>query len=99
MFTLSSFLVSLQDTTTKTSVYNSPPFSLKKIENPAAVYYDNYSELYSDGESIEKHGPFVVQTPALGLGGLKNPETAGAYREVIVKDGKLQSFKVKYLNR
>jgi len=89
----------LEDPTTKTRVYNSPPFSLKKIENPAAVYYDNYSELYSDGESIEKHGPFVVQTPALGLGGLKNPETAGAYREVIVKDGKLQSFKVKYLNR
>jgi Icc-related predicted phosphoesterase len=89
----------LEDPETKTRVYDSPPFSLKKIENPAAVYYDNYSELYSDAESIEKNGPFVVQTPALGLGGYKNPETAGAYREVIIKDGKLHSFKVKYINR
>ena len=89
----------LEDPETKTRVYDSPPFSLKKIENPAAVYYDNYSELYSDAESIEKHGPFVVQTPALGLGGYKNPETAGAYREVIIKNGKLHSFKVKYINR
>jgi hypothetical protein len=89
----------LEDPITKTRVYVSPPFSLKKIENPAAVFYDNYSELYTDAESIEKYGPFVVQTPALGLGGYKNPETAGAYREVIVKDGKLYSFKVKYINR
>jgi Icc-related predicted phosphoesterase len=89
----------LEDPATKTRVYDSPPFSLKKIENPAAVYYDNYSEIYTDAESIEKHGPFVVQTPALGLGGYKNLDTAGAYREVIVKDGKLQSFKVKYINR
>jgi len=89
----------LEDPITKTRVYDSPPFSLKKIENPAAVFYDNYSELYTDAESIEKYGPFVVQTPALGLGGYKNPETAGAYREVIVKDGKLHSFKVKYINR
>lgn len=89
----------LEDPETKTRVYDSPPFSLKKIENPAAVYYDNYSELYSDAESIEKHGPFVVQTPALGLGGYKNPETAGAYREVIIKEGKLHSFKVKYIHR
>ncbi len=89
----------LEDPETKSRVYDSPPFSLKKIENPAAVYYDNYSELYTDAESIEKHGPFVVQTPALGLGGYKNLETAGAYREIIIKKGKLHSFKVKYINR
>jgi Icc-related predicted phosphoesterase len=89
----------LEDSETKTRVYDSPPFSLKKIENPAAVYYDIYSELYTDTESIEKHGPFIVQTPALGLGGYKNPKTAGAYREVVIKDGKVHSFKVKYINR
>jgi hypothetical protein len=89
----------LEDPETKTRVYDSPPFSLKKIENPAAVYYDIYSELYTDAESIEKHGPYIVQTPALGLGGYKNPETAGAYREVIIKDGKVDSFRVKYINR
>jgi Icc-related predicted phosphoesterase len=89
----------LEDPETKTRVYDSPPFSLKKIENPAAVYYDIYSELYTDAESIEKHGPFIVQTPALGLGGYKNLETAGAYRVITFKDGKVDSFKVKYINR
>ncbi|MFW9940096.1 MAG: metallophosphoesterase [Candidatus Thorarchaeota archaeon] len=89
----------LEDPETKTKVYDSPPFSLKKIENPAAVYYDLYSELYTDAESIEKHGPYIVQTPALGLGGYKNHETAGAYREVIIRDGKVDSFRVKYINR
>jgi len=89
----------LEDPEIKTKVYDSPPFSLKKIENPAAVYYDIYSELYTDAESIEKHGPFIVQTPALGLGGYKNPETAGAYRVITIKDEKVDSFKVKYINR
>jgi len=72
---------------------------LKKIENPAAVFFDDYSEILADAEIIETNGPFVVQTPALGLGGYKNPETAGAYREVIIEDGKLTSFKVKYIHR
>ncbi|MFW9867301.1 MAG: metallophosphoesterase, partial [Candidatus Thorarchaeota archaeon] len=89
----------LEDPKTKSKVYDSPPFSLKKIENPAAVFYDLYSELYTDAKSIEQHGPFVVQTPALGLGGYKNPETAGAYREIEIKDGKLSSFQVKYIIR
>ncbi|MFW9782173.1 MAG: metallophosphoesterase [Candidatus Heimdallarchaeota archaeon] len=89
----------LEDPETKTMVFDAPPFNLKKIENPAAIYYDTYSELYADAESVEKHAPFVVQTPALGLGGYKNPENAGGYREVVFKDGKLSSFKVKFINR
>ncbi len=89
----------LGDADVKTTVYDAPPFSLKKLENPAAVYYDLYSELYNSPEDIEKNGPYVVQTPALGLGGYRNPNTVGAYRIVEVKDGKLDSFKVKYINR
>ncbi len=89
----------LEDPEIKTKVYDAPPFSIRKIENPAAVFYDDYSEIYTDAESIRKNGPFVVQTPGLGLGGYKNPETAGAYREIIVKDGRLTSFRVKYINR
>ncbi|MHA2393857.1 MAG: metallophosphoesterase, partial [Promethearchaeota archaeon] len=89
----------LEDPESKTMVYDAPPFSLKKIENPAAIFYDNYSELYTDAQSIETHAPFIVQTPALGLGGYRNPETAGGYREVVFKDGKLSSFKVKFINR
>jgi len=83
----------------KTKVYDAPPFSLKKIENPAAIYHDIYSEMYTNSKDIETHGPFIVQTPAIGLGGYKNPNTAGAYREINVQNGKLESFKVKFLNR
>jgi hypothetical protein len=89
----------LDNSETKTTVYDSPPFSLKKIENPAAVYYDIYSELYTDAESIEKYGPFILQTPALGLGGYKNTDTVGAFRVVTIKNGKVDSFKVQYINR
>ncbi|MHA1490380.1 MAG: metallophosphoesterase [Promethearchaeota archaeon] len=83
----------------KTKVFNAPPFSLKKVENPAAIYYDLYSEIYTTSKDIEKHAPFIVQTPALGLGGYYNPKLAGAYRELKIVDGKLSSFKVKFINR
>ncbi len=89
----------LSDPETKTSVIDSIPFSLKRVENPAAVYYDMYSELFDTVEEVKKHAPFVVQTPALGLGGYKNPETVGAYREMVVERGKLRSFKVHFLRR
>ncbi|MFX1550402.1 MAG: metallophosphoesterase [Promethearchaeota archaeon] len=83
----------------KTSVFDAPPFRLKKIENPVAVFYDDYSEIYDNPKAISLNGPFVVQTPALGLGSYGNPKTAGGYREIIVKDGELTSFKVRYINR
>ncbi len=83
----------------KSQVFDAPPFNLKKIENPAAIFYDTYSELYTNAEDIENYAPFVVQTPALGLGGFKNPKLTGAYREVKVENGKLSSFEVKYLHR
>ncbi|GAH95053.1 unnamed protein product, partial [marine sediment metagenome] len=38
------------------------PFILKKLENPAAIYYDIYSEQYNNPEDIENNAPFVVQT-------------------------------------
>jgi hypothetical protein len=83
----------------KSRVFDAPPFSLKKIENPAAIYYDIYSEICSNAKDVEDLKPFVVQTPALGLGGYEDPEMAGAFREIIIKNGKLESFKVKYINR
>ncbi|KKN13044.1 hypothetical protein LCGC14_1010420 [marine sediment metagenome] len=83
----------------KTSVYDAPPFKLKKIENPAAIYYDNYSEIFTDPKSIKNNGPFVVQTPALGLGSYKHPEKAGAYRVINIKGGNLASFRIQYIDR
>jgi Icc-related predicted phosphoesterase len=89
----------LGDPESKTKVFKTIPFSLKKLENPAAIYYDNYSEIFTTAEDIEKFKPFIVQTSALGLGGYKNPETVGAYRDVVIKEGKLSSFKVHYINQ
>ncbi len=83
----------------KSQVFDAPPFNLRKIENPAAIFYDTYSELYKNAEDIETYAPFVVQTPALGLGGFTDPKLTGAYREVKVENGKLSSFEVKYLHR
>ncbi len=83
----------------KTSVYDAPPFRLNKIENPAAIFYDDYSEIYDNPKAISENGPFVVQTPALGLGSYGNSKSAGGYREILVKDGELASFKVKSINR
>ncbi len=80
-------------------VFSAPPFSLKKLENPAAIYYDLYSDIHTKPEDIEKYGPYVVQTPALGLGGYRNPKLVGAYREVKVHEGKLASFKIKFIHK
>lgn len=82
----------------KSSVFDAPPFNLRKIENPASVYYDVYSEKYHDPTSIEKYKPFAVQTPALGLGAYNNPELAGAYRKIEIKGGKLSSFGIKFID-
>ncbi len=83
----------------KSLVLDAPPFSLKKIVNPAAIFYDTYSEIFANAKDIEQFGPFVVQTPALGLGGYRSPRLVGAYREIKVKHGKLSSFKVMYMHR
>ena len=71
----------------------------KMKDSSIAVFYDNYSELYNNAKNISENGPFVVQTPALGLGGYRSPEAAGGYREIIIKNGRLISFRVKYINR
>ena len=88
-----------QDSKSKVVDTHTTPFSLKKLENPAEIYYDIYSEQYDNPENIENYAPFVVQTPALGFGSYKNPKSASAFREIVIKKGKLASFKVKYLNR
>lgn len=83
----------------RTNTLTTSPYKLEKLEIPAAIYYDNYSEQYETKEGVELKAPFVVQTPALGLGSYFKPTLSGAYREIIVEKGKLTSFKVKYLKR
>ncbi len=87
----------LGKTKERSTVYDAPPFVLKRLENPAAVYYDIYSERWASPKMIIENTPFILQTPALGLGNYKKPKIVGAYREVTFKGGKLSSFKVKFL--
>jgi len=75
------------------------PYSLEKLEIPAAIFYDLYSEQTNTPEEVELKAPYVVQTPALGLGSYFKPALAGAFREIIVKKGKLASFKVEHIKR
>ena len=49
-------------------------------------------------KEIQNNSPYIVQTPALGLGGYNNPKLAGAYREIKIEKGKLASFKVFFIN-
>jgi len=81
------------------STSDTSPYILEKLESPAAIFYDFYSEQYQTRKEVELNAPFVVQTPALGLGSYFNPTLAGTFREIIVKKGKLTSFKVEYLKR
>ena len=74
-------------------------FKLEKLENPAAVYYDYYSDRLKNQEEVETNAPYVVQTPALGFGSYRKPILSGAYRAIIIEKGKLTSFQVKYLKR
>lgn len=87
----------LEQTNEKSRITKSVPFNLKKIENPAAVYYDDYSDLFQNSDDIAKNKPFILQTPALGLGSFDDPSYGGGYREIIVKKGKVDSFKVYFL--
>ena len=89
----------LENSDIKSHVLNAPPFSLKKIENPAAIYYDLYSELYTNPKDIEANAPFLVQTPALGLGGYSNTKLTGAYREIKIVKGKLASFQLSFIKK
>jgi predicted MPP superfamily phosphohydrolase len=75
------------------------PIKIEKLENPAHIFYDYYSERLNNQEEVEINAPYVVQTPALGLGSFFKPNLAGAYREIIIEKGKLTSFQVKYVRR
>jgi hypothetical protein len=89
----------IEETEERSTVYDAPPFRLKKIENPAAIFFDDYSEMNMNPDEIKQNSPFVLQTPALGLGSYQEIKTAGAYREVVLKNGNIISFKIKYINR
>ena len=90
-------LTALQNSSINTS--DKRPYVLEKLETPSGIFYDIYSEQYQTQTEVEHNAPYVVQTPALGLGSYFKPALAGAFREVIIKENKLSSFKIRYIAR
>ncbi|NVM18475.1 MAG: metallophosphoesterase [Candidatus Lokiarchaeota archaeon] len=84
-----------QNTTENT--LKTPPYRIEKLENPAEIFYDLYSEQHETQKEVELNAPYILQTPALGLGSYFKPNLAGTFREIIVEKGKLTSFKVEYI--
>jgi hypothetical protein len=74
------------------------PKEEEQKDSTIAVFYDIYSELYTNkNKNIKRDIPFIVQTPALGLKSFKRLKKVGAFREIIFKNGKLSSFQVNYV--
>lgn len=96
ILTISGHTHMLNEYRLKKSLQNSS--NDKEVKNSSfSVFYDDYSEICKNIKDIQKYSPFIVQTPALGLKSFKRLKKAGAYREIIIKNGKLDSFQVKYL--
>ena len=62
------------------------------------MYYDVSAKKYDNPEDIKKNGPFILQTPSLGLGSYKKPEIVGAYRVIKIEKENLSSFKIEFLD-
>lgn len=67
------------------------------LDKSLAVFYDDYSKLCNNIRKILKFKPFIVQTPALGFKSYKKPGRVGGYREIVIKNNYLESFKIKHL--
>jgi len=96
ILTISGHTHMLNEYRLKKSLQNNSNDEEKK-DSSIAVFYDDYSEICKNIKNIQKYSPFIVQTPALGLKSFKRLKKAGAYREIIIKNGKLSSFQVKYV--
>jgi hypothetical protein len=66
-------------------------------ETPYAIYWDDYSELFPKPDVIEKKLPLHLQTPALGFANDKGTSPPAAIRRVILKNNKIISLKVMFL--
>ncbi|MFX1498475.1 MAG: metallophosphoesterase [Promethearchaeota archaeon] len=71
----------------------------KKEDPNIAIYYDDYSKIYKSPKDIKRRSPFIVQTPALGFKAFKKPGRVGGFREIKIRNSKLSSFKVSYINQ
>ena len=92
-----NFEFRLSPTKEKSSVFEHLPFKRQKIRTPAAVYFDDYSELAPHPRWISEKIPFLVQTPALGPSDYRRNQRAGGFRVIKIREGQLTSFKVENL--
>ncbi|MHA1733436.1 MAG: metallophosphoesterase family protein [Promethearchaeota archaeon] len=81
-------------TTKPTHAYRAIPFILKKVENPMAIYYDDYSAQDHEPDWYERNKPFFLQTSALGPNSYRKKKNCGKYRAFRIRGGKIEGFEV-----
>ena len=69
----------------------------EKILLPFAVYWDDYSEFYTQ-EDIQKNRPLHIQTASLGIGRYTEKKLKGAFRIFEIKNNKLHKIQNCYLS-
>lgn len=87
----------MSPTNQKSSEIEYLPFERRKIPSPAAVFFDEYSEIARDPWWISEKIPFLIQTPALGPSDYQRNQRAGSFRVIKIQEGKVNSFKVENL--
>jgi hypothetical protein len=72
----------------------------KKVLNPFAIYWDDYSDMYGTSELayIQSHLPFHFQTPALGIADHDYGVDAGAFRVIEIKNHRLVKIQMEFLD-
>ncbi len=88
----------ISPTANQSSEFENLPFKRRKVSSPAAVFFDQYSDIAPDPWWISEKKPFLVQTPALGPSDYQRNQRAGAFRVIKIRDGQVSSFKVENLN-
>jgi calcineurin-like phosphoesterase family protein len=73
----------------------------KKVMNPFAIYWDNYTEEHGsqDVKYFEDHLPFHFQTPALGIADAHYGIPAGSYRMIQIQENRIKKIAIDYLGK
>ncbi|GAB4315656.1 MAG: hypothetical protein Kow0069_17530 [Promethearchaeota archaeon] len=83
----------------KTSTLTAVPFVPTKVENPLALYFDDYSSRRPPPTPawLEENKPFFLQTNACGPNSYRGKRPGGGFRELQCRGGRLASFGIRTL--
>ena len=70
----------------------------KPIQNPFAIYWDDYAKLYmNDQDFFDANLPLYFQTPALGIQNRQWKLPPGGYRVVEIKNNRIFRMNVNFV--